>query len=195
MLDTEGLTCYTDYMGKEKIVLGEYYHIFNRGNNKQNIFLDNRDWIRFLFLILYFQSSLSIYNIGRQVSYFAKHQKFNISNELFEKITGNRTTELIGFVLMPNHFHLILQETKENGISKYMLRVQDAYTKYINTKYDKSGHLFQGIFQRIRVKNNKQLLYLSAYIHHNPRELKEWKNKEEKFYWSSYQDFSQKNSL
>lgn len=177
-------------MAREKIALGEYYHIFNRGNNKQNIFFDNRDRIRFLFLILYFQSSLPIYNIGRQVSHFAKHQMFNIS---MEKIIKDRTTELISFVFMPNHFHLILHEIEQGGISKYIGRIQDGYTKYINTKYTKSGHLFQGAFQRIYIKNDEQLLYLSAYIHRNPRELEQWENKEEKFTWSSYQDFSKQN--
>ena len=180
-------------MEKEKIALGEYYHILNRGNNKQDIFVDDRDRIRFLFIMLYFQFSLPFYNIGRQVSCFTKHQKFNISDELSKKMVENRTTELIGFVFMPNHFHLILQETKENGISKYMMRVQNSYTKYLNTRHNQSGHLFQGNFKRIHIKDNEQLLYLSAYIHHNPRELKKWKNKEEKFYWSSYQDFSQNN--
>lgn len=179
-----------DYMAREKIALGEYYHIFNRGNNKQDVFFDNRDRIRFLFLILYFQSSLPIYNIGRQVSYFIKHQIFNVS---MEKTIKNRTTELISFAFMPNHFHLILHETKQGGISKYIGRIQDGYTKYINTKYNKSGHLFQGVFKRVHIKNDEQLIYLSAYIHRNPRELKEWKNKEEQFPWSSYQDFSQQN--
>jgi len=190
MLDPEGLTCYNTKTMKEKIALGEYYHIFNRGNNKQDIFFDSRDWIRFLFLILYFQSSLPIYNIGRQVTYFNRHQVFNISTE---KIIKDRITELVSFALMPNHFHLILYESKQDGIPKYMNKIQDGYTKYINTKYNKSGHLFQGRFQRVHIKNNNQLLYLSTYIHRNPRELKHWTGKEEKFPWSSYQDFSQKN--
>ncbi|PIU99599.1 MAG: hypothetical protein COS58_01470 [Candidatus Tagabacteria bacterium CG03_land_8_20_14_0_80_41_22] len=65
-------------MRKIKIVPGEYYHIYNRGNNKQNIFLDNRDWARFLFLILYFQSPECFYNLSRQISYFVRNRVFNI---------------------------------------------------------------------------------------------------------------------
>lgn len=94
---------------------------------------------------------------------------------------------------MLNHFHLILQESKENGISKYMEKVQKAYAKYFNAKYKKSGHLFQGPYQVIHIKDDRQLLHLSAYIHRNPRELKQWKNKEEKYLWSSYQDHIEKN--
>jgi putative transposase len=176
-----------------KIALGEYYHVYNRGNDKQKIFKDHRDWIRFLFLIIYFQSDLPFYNISRQVSYFVKHQTFNISEKVLNEILKNRTVELVGFAFMPNHFHLILHETKEGGISKYMQRVQDAYTKYFNVKHKRSGHLLQGVFQRVLVKSDEQLLRLSAYIHRNPRELKLWRNKESQYTWSSYQDYLNKN--
>jgi len=175
------------YMRKEKIALGEYYHIFNRGNNKQDILFDQQDWTRFLITMLYFQSPTSISNIGRQVSYFIKHQTFNIT------VPKDRIMELISFVIMPNHFHFILHEIKENGISNYMQKVQSGYAKYFNKKYNRSGHLFQGSYKLVHIKNDEQLLYLSAYIHRNPRELKKWKDEEDKFPWSSYQDFFQKN--
>jgi len=69
-----------------------------------------------------------------------------------------------------------------------MQRILTAYTKYFNAKYGKSGHLFQGPFQIVHVEDNEQLLHLSAYIHRNPREIKEWKDKEHQYTWSSYQD-------
>ncbi len=94
---------------------------------------------------------------------------------------------------MQNHFHLIVKEVEENGIARYMQRVLNSYTKYYNTKYNKSGHLFQGPYKAVHIKNNNQLLYLSAYIHRNPRELKEWQNKESSYPWSSYQDCINKN--
>ncbi len=175
-------------MRKVKIALGEYYHIYNRGNNKQETFLDTRDWIRFLFLIIYDQSSQIFYNLGRQVSHFVRHSVFNIDNNCLEKINKSRSVELVSFALMPNHYHLLVRESSENGISTYMQRVQNAYTKYFNTKYKKSGHLFQGPFQVVHVKTNNQLLYLSAYIHRNPRDIAGWKTKEDKYPWSSYQD-------
>jgi putative transposase len=100
---------------------------------------------------------------------------------------------LINFTLMPNHFHLIIRELKEGGISQYMQRVLNAYTKYYNTKYKISGHLFQGPFQIVYIKNDNQLLYLSAYIHRNPGEIKEWTGKEHIFPYSSYQDCINKN--
>jgi len=180
-------------MRKIKIIPGEYYHIYNRGNNKQSIFLDEKDWSRFLFLIIYFQSPLIFQNIGRQTSHFVKHSVFNIPNEIVKEIIDKRIIELTSFTLMPNHFHLFTHELKEMGTSQYMQRILNSYTKYFNTKYKKSGHLFQGPFQYVHIKNDSQLLYLSAYIHRNPREIKEWTNKEHFFPWSSYQDYINKN--
>ena len=180
-------------MRKTPIAKGEYYHIFNRGNNKQTIFLDKRDKIRFLFLIIYFQSHIFFENLGRQVSYFIENGTFNIDEDLEKKLLNNRNVKLINFALMPNHFHLTLYEFKEGGISQYMQRVLCAYTKYFNIKYKKSGHLFQGPYKAVNIKNNNQLLYLSTYIHRNSRELPEWKNKEYMYPWSSYQDYIKNN--
>lgn len=180
-------------MKRESIALGEHYHIYNRGNNKGNIFLDNRDWIRFLFLVLSHQTNLLITNIGRYVSNFIGRQRFDISEKVMKKILENRIVELEAFVLMPNHFHLLVYEKEEGGISKYMQRIQDSHTKYINIKYGKSGHVFQGVFQRVRIESNEQLLHLSAYIHRNPRELRQWKDKEYLYPWSSYQDYINRN--
>src|SRR3989338_1731481 len=105
-----------------KIAPGEFYHVYNRGNLKQNIFTEERDWVRFLFLLLYFQSPIVFYNISRSVSSFVRHRVFNIEDNLRQKIIKNRTVELTCFCLMPNHFHLIVRETKNNGISNYMQR-------------------------------------------------------------------------
>lgn len=176
-----------------KIVPGEYYHIYNRGNNKQNIFIEKRDWIRFLFSILYFQSSINFPQAGRSTSCFVKSSAFDIKRDIIMEILANRHVELINFALMPNHFHITVRENKENGISQYMHRILTAHTKYFNLKYGKTGHLFQGPFQIVHIKENEQLLHLSAYIHRNPREFKQWKNKEDAYPWSSYQDYIKEN--
>ncbi len=116
-----------------------------------------------------------------------------MSPEKMTKIINNKTVELISFTFMPNHFHITACEVKEGGISKYMQRAQESYTKYFNAKYGKSGHLFQGPFQIVHIENNEQLLHLSAYIHRNPREINQWKNKENQYPWSSYQDYVNEN--
>jgi len=176
-----------------RISPGEYYHIFNRGSNKQVIFRDKSDRFRFLFLILYFQSNVTFVNIHRASKDFTQGVQHSVLNKTTEEIVKNRTVELIAFCLMSNHFHLIVKDIDEEGIANYMQRVLNSYTKYFNTKYEKSGHLFQGPYKAVHVQDDEQLLYLSAYIHRNPRELKEWLGKENLYEWSSYSDFIGEN--
>ncbi|MFZ2484746.1 MAG: transposase [Minisyncoccia bacterium] len=166
------------------IAPGEHYHICNRGVNKQVIFHDRGDYDRFLFLILYFQSPINFSQIGRVIKEFVKHRVLDISEEIVKK----RTVELVAFCIMPNHFHLIMKELEEGGIAAYMQRVLNAYSKYYNTKYNKTGHVFQGPYRAIHITDDRQLLYLSTYIHRNPREISRWANKEDHYEWSSYQD-------
>ena len=116
-----------------------------------------------------------------------------VSHSVREEVIKNRSIELVGFCIMPNHFHLIIKEIEDGGISAYMQRVLNAYSKYYNTKYGKSGHVFQGPYKAVHVDGNDQLLYLSAYIHRNPRELSKWLNKEHEYQWSSYSDFVKEN--
>ena len=118
---------------------------------------------------------------------------FNIAPEMLSKIIGARLVVLNAFTIIPNHFHLFVQNKEEKGISRYLQRVQNGYAKYFNAKYKRQGHLFQGAFRAIEVKTNEQLLYLSAYIHRNARGIPEWKNKERIYPWSSYQDCIKKN--
>ncbi len=169
------------------IAPGEHYHIYNRGVNKQNIFSDHRDWSRFLFLILYFQSIETLGHIQRLFEEFLKSNgQYSVLTKIAQDINKKRNVELVAFCLMPNHFHLILKEVEDGGIAKYMQRVLNAYTKYYNTKHKKSGHLFQGPYQAVYVEDNRQLLHLSAYIHKNPEN---WRS----YIWSSYSDMTIKN--
>lgn len=172
-----------------KIAPGEYYHICNRAVNKQTIFHDTKDYFRFLFLILYFQSPVVFQQLGRMVKDFVLSSALDIKEEVIKK----RTVELVAFCIMPNHFHLIVKELEESAIAVYMQRVLTAYSKYYNTKYEKSGHVFQGPYRAIHISDDSQLKYLSAYIHRNPRELAGWLNKEDKYQWSSYQDYIGEN--
>ncbi|MDB5188755.1 MAG: transposase [Candidatus Nomurabacteria bacterium] len=180
-------------MRKQKITEGEYYHIYNRGVNKQLLFHDRADYVRFLFLIIYFQSPKRFYNISRYVFSYLKRMAFAIEPKDIQEIMHDRYIELVSFCIMPNHFHILLKEIHKGGTATYMHRVLNGYAKYYNKKYGTSGHLFQGTYQAVLISNNTQLLYLSAYIHRNPRTLHEWRNKEDQYEWSSYQDYVKMN--
>lgn len=167
--------------------------MYNRGAYKKSIFIENRDYIRFLFEVLHFQSPVQFPQIGRMVSTYDARDGFELKNADFENVLHGRFVEVISFCIMPNHYHLILRELAEGGIARYMQRVGDAYTKYLHAKYKQSGHVFQGRYRTVHIQDNEQLTHLSAYIHRNPRELKAWKGREADYPWSSYQDYVKEN--
>ena len=103
---------------------------------------------------------------------------------------------------MPNHFHILVKEIVENGLSKYMEKLTTGYSMYFNKKYERVGPLFQGRFKGEHVDNDEYLKYLYAYIHLNPMKIIEpnWKEigiKDKKralkyisqYYYSSYGDY------
>lgn len=166
--------------------MDQVYHIFNRGIRKQPIFKSKNDWSRFLFLLLNFQSSTyEVDHIARAASYFGQHSILTIKPKVAAQIIKTQDVKLIAFCLQPNHFHLLVQEITEGGIAKYMQRIGNSHTKYFNTKYEESGHLFQNRYQSVLVNDNDQLLYTSAYIHKHTPQID--------FSWSSYQDYIRKN--
>lgn len=175
------------------IVPGEYYHVYNRGAHKQGVFREHRDWQRFLFAIIYFQSPTPFTNLSRIVRSYDSTLGFPVSDEDFGSVLSGRSVELVAFCFMGNHFHLIVRELRDGGISRYMQRTELAYTKYFNTKYAASGHVFQGRYRAKHIPDNEYLMHLSAYIHRNPRELKAWKGREADYPWSSYQDYVKEN--
>ena len=182
-------------MRKTIIAPEEYYHVFNRGNNKKLMFLDNADRVRFLSSVLLFQSPVVIKNIKRLAKLISVQNSVLhiIEEDLMKEIIATRFVELISFVLMPNHFHLLIREVKERGIERYMHRVQVSYSKYFNIKHENTGHHFQGQYKAVHVTDNDQLLYLSTYIHRNPREINSWRNREHSYPWSSFQDYLSSN--
>lgn len=174
------------------VSIGEYYHLYTRGVGKKNIFLDNRDYVRFLFCILYFQYDENFYNVSGAVTRFLNTGSFSSPKTTVPQEDA-RDAEIVTFTLMPNHIHIIASEIKPGGIARLMKRALGGYAKYFNTKYNVSGHVFQGAYNAVHIEDNDQLLYVSAYVHRNPRELRGWKNREEKYPWSSFSDYIKTN--
>ena len=82
--------------------------------------------------------------------------------------TSSPLVTFVSYVLMPNHFHLLVQQLTDDGISRLMKLLSDSYTRYFNTKNERVGPLLQGQFKAVRVESDEQLLHLSPYIHLNP---------------------------
>lgn len=178
---------------KSPLSVGEHYHIVNRGTDKKMLFKDTSDYVRFLFTILYFQSTVTFSNLGNYVKQYKTKGNFVINDSTANDIKKTREVELIAFCIMPNHFHFLLNEKIEGGISRYMQRVQNSYGKYFNTKYKVNGHVFQGSFRNIHIETNEQLLHTSAYIHRNPIEILGKNKKYENYPWSSMSNYCKKS--
>lgn len=141
---------------------GCYYHIYNRGVEKRNIFLDKHDYRRFLETIDFY----------RKVPTPAKLSDFRRGQIGIKKVESQtEIVKIVCYCLMPNHFHLLAQQLSNNGISIFMRKMADSYTKYFNTKYKRVGSLFQGPFKAKFIEHDEYLLQLSKYIHRNSLEL------------------------
>lgn len=103
--------------------------------------------------------------------------------------------KIFAYCLMPNHFHLLVQQLADEGITTFVSNLANSYTRYFNTKHERIGALFQGAFKAKLVNNDEYLLQLSKYIHRNPDSLSQWKNKI--YPYSSYHYYlsSERNSF
>ncbi|OGE64776.1 hypothetical protein A3I48_00160 [Candidatus Daviesbacteria bacterium RIFCSPLOWO2_02_FULL_36_7] len=167
------------------LVIGEYYHIFNRGNEKRNIFTQPRDYKRFLKTFHYYQFT------GPKPS-FSRFAKSDLNS--FKPNQDKKLVEIICYCLMPNHFHFLVRQLKEKGISVFISQLCNSYTKYFNTKYTRVGALLQGAFKSVRVETDEQLVHLSRYIHLNPIVSGLTKNLN-LYPWSSYHEYLTSNGI
>lgn len=147
-------------------VAGGYYHVYNRGVEKRDIFLDDQDYRVFLHLLKYYLSPLD-----KQT----EHPLANLQGFILvrPRPLANLETEvdLLAFCLMPNHFHLLIRQITSDGMSKLLRRILTTYSMYFNRRYERVGHLFQSSYKAVLVDRDEYLLHLSRYIHLNPSEL------------------------
>ncbi|MDP3882779.1 MAG: transposase [Candidatus Staskawiczbacteria bacterium] len=153
----------------------EFYHVFNRGNGKQNIFYNDKDRYRFLqaiYLSNNVNTFLGIEELERGKGGYALADIKNILET--NTIPHDPLVRICADCLMSNHYHFLIQEIKEGGISKFMQRLGTSYAKYFVTKYERPGSLFQGRFKATHIENDDQLKYLLAYVNAiNPAQLAE----------------------
>ena len=160
-------------MRKTKFANNEYYHIYNRGVDKRDVFMNDGDYKKFMLFIT--EALVEKVKEAKPLS--------RMSNLFFGDFV-----ELICYCLNPNHYHFILKQLKEDGISRFMQSLGTSYTMFFNAKYNRSGSLFQGTFKSIHINTNQYLLWLSGYVNGNDKIHQE--NKEAKpLEWSSYPDY------
>lgn len=152
--------------GREIILANnEIYHVFNRGVASLPVFFTRRDYKRALLTLAYYQNTSPPIRYSKLLTLSQA-----LRGELLQKLKKeeNFLVEIIAHCLMPNHFHLLLRQLKEGGISKFVGNFTNSYTRYLNTKTKRSGPLFGGKFKAVRAETEEQLLHLTRYIHLNP---------------------------
>lgn len=175
----------------------EFYHIYNRGTEKRNIFSTGPDYERFLAL-------LYLCNSEKMVQLYS-YQRPTLS-QLLSLDRGDTLVDICAYCLMPNHFHILIRGKEKGGISRFMQKLTTGYTMYFNQRNDRTGALFQGRFKASHIQDDTYLRYLLSYIHLNPIKIIDSRWKEngiknrkhaqtflETYPYSSYRDYAGEN--
>lgn len=147
------------------LVTNQIYHVFNRGIASQPVFLGKLDYERARQTIFYYQNL----KVPLRYSFFLRLPS-NERGELLQNLRKKKEfiIEILCFCFIPNHFHLLVRQLQDGGISSFMSNFTNSYTRYFNTKTKRSGPLFQGKFKAVRTETDEQLIHVSRYIHLNP---------------------------
>lgn len=136
-----------------------YYHIYNRGVAKQKIFLDEADYKKFLGYLKLYLTPFDLQGLSLKMS--PSRMLKNYTDEV----------KLISYCLMPNHFHLLVWQNNIDSINHFMRSLGTKFSMYFNRRYRRVGPVFQSTYKAVEVESEEQLIYLSKYIHRNPREI------------------------
>lgn len=139
------------------IEVNDFVHVYNRGTEKRDIFESDVDRQRFV-------DYLDILNDSDVLS----PSRCGIQRKQTDRRTDEPLVSLVAYCLMPNHYHLVLQERNEGGLSRFMQRLGVAYTNYFNETRERTGVLFQGKYKARVVMDEQYLLTLIHYVHMNP---------------------------
>lgn len=164
-------------MRKIPLVTGEIYHVFNRGVNKGEIFFSESDYRRF------FRAA---------VHYKTKDTKFSYERPFNDPVSlkslrpvGPPKIQVLAYCLMPNHFHFLLKQLVDGGVTSYFRHLANSYSHYVSVKHKRVGPLFQGRFKNVLIESQEQLLHVSRYIHLNPL-ITDLVGDLKNYSWSSY---------
>lgn len=159
----------TEYMRKKRqLITGQVYHILNKSIAGFKVFNSEDDYARMLNLIRFYQLEKMPCRFSRFLE-LKNVQEEGFHNYFISVSQGrNKLVQIIAYCIMPTHFHLLLKQKEENGISVFMGNVLNSYVRYFNQKYKRKGPLWESAFKDVIVKMDEQLFHLTRYIHLNP---------------------------
>lgn len=176
----------------------DYYHALNRGVEKRPIVMDDRDRLRFV-------QSLYTLNDARPAEHTVSAPDIG-----YREDDRERLVTIHAWCLMGNHYHLLLSDKTDGGISAFLQKLNIGYTRYFNLCYERSGVLFQGKTRRVPITNDRQFLYILPYIHLNPldfmKDASSWRKQSPRnpktalkwvldYRWSSYRNYAGENEF
>jgi len=145
-------------MRKEKIITGEYYHVYSRGADRRLTFYDDHDRERFIRSMIAFND--------------LNNKEKKLSRLKCRPVTSTRPlVKILSYALMPNHHHFLVRQLVDDGIGLYMQRIGAGYACYFNKRHKRTGCLWESEYKAVRIETDAQLLHISRYIHLNPLKL------------------------
>lgn len=153
----------------KEFVENSYYHIYNRGVEKRQIFMDEKDYVVFLSYLKDYLLPKNDLNLREElINTNSSPEQKAYAMKMLKMNNFSDTIELLAYCLMPNHFHLLIKQSLPTSIDSLMNSLCTRYSMYFNRRHKRVGHLFQGTYKAVLVRSEAQLLHLSRYIHKNP---------------------------
>lgn len=166
---------------------GEIYHVFNRSIADFVIFNDQNEMERMRQLIKYYLVEQDLKYSKFLELKIVEQEGFNGAIDIISK-DNDPIVQIIAWCIMPTHFHLVLKQLKENGISDYLRKILESYSSYFNAKHKRKGPLWESRFKNVLVDNDDQLNHLVRYLHLNPTTANLVDHPEDWLY-SSYREY------
>lgn len=171
---------------KNALVNGECYHIFTKSIAGYEIFNSDKEYLRMIALMLFYQIECMPVKFSR----FLENEK---SGKIYPKLCAlvrenERIVEILAYCLMPTHFHVIVKQISKNGISRFMSNILNGYTRYFNLRHNRIGPLWAGRFKSILIDTDEYLKHLTRYIHLNPSTA-HLVERPERWFYSSHREY------
>lgn len=185
----------------------ELFHVLNRGVDKRPLFLDNQDRARFVHDLYEFNDAKPA---GSTYHSFRNLDPNNLDFVSPDIQVREKIVDIHGWCLMDNHYHMLISERIDGGLTRFIRKLNIGYSKYFNERYDRSGTLFQGRTKKIPIEHDAHFLHILHYIHLNPldyqTDTQAWRERKitkartalshlNKYRWSSYLDYCGKSNF
>lgn len=173
------------------LVTDQIYHVFNRGIDRRPTFTNKKEFQRAIATMNFYRLPSRGVKLSRLLTLDEK-KKMKVLDFLNK---SNPLVEILAFCLMPNHYHFLLKQKVDGGISKFISIFQNSYTRYFNTSHKRDGALFLNLFKAVLIETDEQLIHISRYIHLNPYSSHILKSISdlETYPWSSFSNYIEDN--